>query len=129
MGKGVTLESAVRQRSSDGARHKVQVLCCPVRYDAQHLRRIPAEIIEREYGCGDPSKHVHEGETVLDLGSGGGKICYIAAQVVGRTGRAIGKEFPCGRSEPRYPRETKGLKYEATSAGSSNRNGCGTGCC
>jgi SAM-dependent methyltransferase len=33
---------------------------------------------------------LHEGETVLDLGSGGGKICYIAAQVVGATGRVIG---------------------------------------
>jgi len=46
--------------------------------------------LERDYGCGDPSKHLQPGETVLDLGSGGGKICYIAAQVVGREGKVIG---------------------------------------
>ena len=51
---------------------------------------IPKEIIERDYGCGDPSKHLRPGETVLDLGSGGGKICYIASQVVGAEGKVIG---------------------------------------
>lgn len=51
---------------------------------------MPAEIIERDYGCGDPSKFVRAGETVLDLGSGGGKICYIAAQIVGASGRVVG---------------------------------------
>jgi ubiquinone/menaquinone biosynthesis C-methylase UbiE len=33
---------------------------------------------------------VAAGETVLDLGSGGGKICYLASQIVGPTGRVIG---------------------------------------
>jgi ubiquinone/menaquinone biosynthesis C-methylase UbiE len=51
---------------------------------------LPAEIIERDYGCGDPSKFVRAGETVLDLGSGGGKICYIASQIVGAAGRVVG---------------------------------------
>ena len=54
---------------------------------------IPNEIIERDYGCGDPSQFVRPGETVLDLGSGGGKICYIASQVVGSEGRVIGVDF------------------------------------
>ena len=65
-------------------------LCCPVRYDPHYLEAIPAEILERDYGCGDPTRHVRPGETVLDLGSGGGKACYIAAQVVGPEGRVIG---------------------------------------
>jgi SAM-dependent methyltransferase len=51
---------------------------------------LPQEIIERDYGCGDPSRYVQAGDVVLDLGSGGGKICYIAAQIVGETGRVIG---------------------------------------
>lgn len=51
---------------------------------------MPAEIIERDYDCGDPSRFVKTGETVLDLGSGGGKICYIAVQVVGASGKVIG---------------------------------------
>ena len=65
-------------------------MCCPVEYDPQYLRVLPAEIIERDYGCGDPSAFVNEGETVLDLGSGGGKICYIASQIVGAAGTVIG---------------------------------------
>jgi tRNA A58 N-methylase Trm61 len=48
------------------------------------------EVLERDYGCGDPSRHLREGESVLDLGSGTGKICFIAAQVVGPAGRVIG---------------------------------------
>src|SRR5690606_24652883 len=48
------------------------------------------EVIDKDYGCGDPSQYVKPGETVLDLGSGTGKICFIAAQVVGATGRVIG---------------------------------------
>ena len=36
---------------------------------------------------------MREGETVLDLGSGTGKICFIAAQVVGRNGRVIGVDM------------------------------------
>jgi len=47
-------------------------------------------VLERDYGCGDPSRHLAAGEVVLDLGSGGGKICFIASQVVGPTGRVIG---------------------------------------
>ncbi len=54
---------------------------------------IPAEVIERDYGCGDPSKYVNPGETVLDLGSGTGKICFIASQVVGESGCVIGVDM------------------------------------
>ena len=62
-------------------------------YDSRYLSVIPEEILERDYGCGNPSKHLHPGETVLDLGNGGGKICYIASQVVGPKGRVIGVEI------------------------------------
>ncbi|MFK7820118.1 MAG: methyltransferase domain-containing protein, partial [Planctomycetaceae bacterium] len=81
---------AVRERYSNAAQAAEAALCCPVDYDRQYLEVVPDEIIERDYGCGDPSKHLVEGDTVLDLGSGGGKICYIASQVVGSTGRVIG---------------------------------------
>ena len=86
----LNVESAVRERYSAAAHQSEAALCCPVSYDRKFLESIPPEILERDYGCGDPSKHVRAGETVLDLGSGGGKICYIAAQVVGATGRVIG---------------------------------------
>ncbi len=86
----LNVDAAVRSRYSDAAQAAEPQLCCAVDYDASYLKVIPAEIIERDYGCGDPSRHLHPGETVLDLGSGGGKICYIAAQVVGSQGKVIG---------------------------------------
>lgn len=86
----LNVEQAVRERYSQAAQSREAALCCPVNYDARFLEIIPQEIIERDYGCGDPSQFVEPGDTVLDLGSGGGKICYIAAQVVGANGRVIG---------------------------------------
>ena len=86
----LNVEKSVRQRYAAAANAVVPALCCPVNYDRRYLEVLPAEIVERDYGCGDPSRHVREGETVLDLGSGGGKICYIAAQIVGPTGRVVG---------------------------------------
>ena len=88
-----TPESAVRERYSAAANAVEAALCCPVDYDAKYLEVIPEEVIERDYGCGDPSKHVRAGETVLDLGSGGGKICFIASQVAGPQGRVIGVDM------------------------------------
>jgi arsenite methyltransferase len=84
------MESAVKEAYANGAGQRVEELCCPVDYDPQYLAIIPDEVIERDYGCGDPSRYLKEGETVLDLGSGTGKICFIAAQVVGEHGRVIG---------------------------------------
>ena len=83
-------ESSVQSRYSSAAREREPSLCCPVRYRSEYLDVIPAEIIERDYGCGDPTPFVRRGDTVLDLGSGGGKVCYILSQVVGARGRVIG---------------------------------------
>jgi len=86
----LVVEDAVRQRYSDAAQAVEPALCCAVSYDKQLLDVIPQEIIERDYGCGDPTAFVRRGDIVLDLGSGGGKVCYIAAQLVGPAGRVIG---------------------------------------
>lgn len=86
----VSIEEKVSERYAGGAREVEASLCCPVDYDAELLKLLPQEIIDKDYGCGDPSRYVQEGDCVLDLGSGGGKICYMAAQLVGAKGSVIG---------------------------------------
>ena len=93
MADSSNVEHAVKDRYSRAASAKEDALCCPVEYAEQYLDALPKEILERDYGCGDPSKHLRPGETVLDLGSGGGKVCYIAAQVVGTEGKVIGVDM------------------------------------
>jgi len=80
----------VQDRYGAGAQAVEAALCCPIDYDPQYLKIIPQDVLDRDYGCGDPSRYVREGETVLDLGSGGGKICFIASQIVGPQGKVIG---------------------------------------
>ena len=88
-----SVETTVRKRYREGAERQVIDLCCPVEYDPRYLEAIPSEVVERDYGCGDPSRHLRPGETVLDLGSGTGKICFIASQVVGPEGRVLGVDM------------------------------------
>ena len=88
-----TVDTIVGERYSAAAQASEAALCCPVEYDTRYLAVIPDEIIEKDYGCGDPSIHVNSGDSVLDLGSGGGKSCYIAAQVAGPEGRVIGVDM------------------------------------
>ena len=89
----MTTVISVLERYSAGAESIQADLCCPVDYDRELLAILPQEIIERDYGCGDPSRYVKKGDVVLDLGSGSGKICYMAAQLVGDTGQVIGVDM------------------------------------
>lgn len=89
----LNVEQAVARRYSAASRVREPALCCPVQYDPRYLDVLPPELVERDYGCGDPSRYVQPGETVLDLGSGGGKICYIASQIVGPEGRVFGVDM------------------------------------
>ena len=67
-------------------------LCCPVRPDEADLTHIPPEVVERFYGCGSPvtAAALAPGETMVDLGSGAGIDCFIAAKKVGSEGRVYG---------------------------------------
>ncbi|MBI4523335.1 MAG: methyltransferase domain-containing protein [Deltaproteobacteria bacterium] len=87
------IEAVVRERYRKAAGNAEPGLCVPVNYDRSLLEIIPAEILEKDYGCGDPSKYVRQAEIVLDLGSGSGKTCFIIAQIVGPNGRVIGVDF------------------------------------
>ncbi|MEL6440219.1 MAG: methyltransferase domain-containing protein [Cyanobacteria bacterium J06621_8] len=87
------IESAVLARYQEGARQQQPSLCCPTEYDGTYTQILPEEIVAKDYGCGDPTRYVNQGETVVDLGSGAGKNCYILAQKVGSSGKIIGVDF------------------------------------
>jgi arsenite methyltransferase len=68
-------------------------MCCPTSYDMADLQSfIPEEVLKISYGCGTPAglKTVSRGETVLDIGSGGGIDCFEASRLVGPTGHVFG---------------------------------------
>lgn len=68
-------------------------MCCPTGYNFNDLKTfIPEEVLNISYGCGTPAglDTVQSGETVLDIGSGGGIDCFEASRRVGPSGRVIG---------------------------------------
>ncbi|MFQ5586814.1 MAG: methyltransferase domain-containing protein [Thermodesulfobacteriota bacterium] len=67
-------------------------LCCPTIYERVDTDHIPKEALDISYGCGSPVSQakIQAGETMLDLGSGGGIDCFIAAKLTGPSGRVIG---------------------------------------
>lgn len=85
----------VREFYGQAAEQPQPELCCPVRPDAEDLAHIPAEVVERFYGCGSPVSAAapQPGETLVDLGSGAGIDCFIAARRVGQTGRVVGVDM------------------------------------
>ncbi len=64
----------------------------PVHYDERDIGHVPHESRIRSYGCGSPvlDCDLRPGETLVDLGSGTGVECFIAARKVGPQGRVIG---------------------------------------
>jgi SAM-dependent methyltransferase len=63
-------------------------------YSKEELSAVPAGA-DLNLGCGNPVAlaSLREGETVVDLGSGGGLDCFLAAKKVGRKGRVIGVDM------------------------------------
>jgi len=90
-----TTRESVKEFYSRAAREPQASLCCPGGYPADETSHIPREVIDRFYGCGSPVSlaGIMPGETVLDLGSGAGIDCFIAAKKTGRTGKVIGVDM------------------------------------
>ena len=65
---------------------------CSTSYSSEALLDIPDEISRGSFGCANPLTHasLQEGERVVDLGSGGGLDCFLAARHVGPSGHVIG---------------------------------------
>ena len=79
--------------------------CCPgantaeqisekIGYSPEEIGAVP-DGANLGLGCGNPLAHaaIHEGDTVLDLGSGAGFDCFLAARKIGKTGRVIGVDM------------------------------------
>ncbi len=89
--------AAVEQPSGDSA------ACCSPEdmdqvlqlYEEGQLAELPAESLAASLGCGNPTAlaGLREGERVLDLGSGGGIDCFLAANQVGESGHVIGLDM------------------------------------
>ena len=62
-------KDAIQERYGSAALEKESCLCTPVGFNPVLLEAIPQEVIERDYGCGDPTKYVQKNDIVLDLGS------------------------------------------------------------
>ena len=64
-------------------------------YDTDELTRLPADAVQNSFGCGNPLAFtaVQPGQVVLDIGSGAGIDCFLAAEKVGPTGRVIGLDM------------------------------------
>ncbi len=71
--------------------------CCAADAAPAHLRgllaRVHPEVQDRFYGCGVPIPPILEGATVLDLGCGAGRDCFVLSQLVGPEGRVIGVDM------------------------------------
>ncbi len=95
------IHDTVREHYAE--RIKSSASCCGDRccstdsrlYPVDLLATVPADVSNTSYGCGDPITlaSLQPGETVLDLGSGAGLDCLLAAQKVGETGRVIGVDM------------------------------------
>ena len=77
-----------------GAEANDEAALAALGYTAEQRAAIP-EGADMGLGCGNPIAHAElkPGETVLDLGSGGGIDCFLAAREVGPTGRVIGVDM------------------------------------
>ena len=69
--------------------------CAPTNVISADAIALPADIVNTSLGCGTPLEiaRVQPGETVLDLGSGGGLDCLYAAKWVGARGRVVGVDM------------------------------------
>lgn len=73
----------------------VQITRIAELYQATDIADLPSTVTDVAFGCGNPTaiSAMQPGETVLDLGSGGGIDCFLAAKMVGDSGRVIGVDM------------------------------------
>jgi SAM-dependent methyltransferase len=97
------IREQVRERYAAAAKQASGCSCGPERedffggslYDEASREDVPEAVVEASLGCGVPTAvaDLHDGETVLDLGSGAGADVLISARRVAPSGRAIGLDM------------------------------------
>ncbi|MEE8350000.1 MAG: methyltransferase domain-containing protein [Acidobacteriota bacterium] len=114
-------KEAILDTYSKAAHETRKDLCCGVDYrdefPAEDLAHIPDEVLERNYGCGIPMelKTLAPGKTVVDLGPGFGRDCFIAARKVGGEGQVFGldmNEDMLGQARRFQPQVAERLGYD-----------------
>src|SRR5438128_420129 len=100
--------------------------CDPVSsnlYDAAETATLPEGAVLASLGCGNPTAlaELHEGEVVLDLGSGGGIDVLLSAKRVGRTGKAYGLDMT--HKMPSMARESHRKTRRRTRGGGAGAGG------
>ena len=104
MTEAETIKNAVRDRYGARAGNSDSVGCCgPLNvdgllshgYSREEVGQLPESAIVMAAGCGNPTAlgMIHAGETVLDLGSGGGIDVLLASKRVGSQGKVIGLDM------------------------------------
>lgn len=78
-------------------------------YETPDAAELPDDVTNLSLGCGDPVTlaSLQRGETVLDLGSGGGIDCFLAAKRVGETGHIIGIDMTAQMIEKAHANKAK----------------------
>ncbi|TKB97068.1 methyltransferase domain-containing protein [Pedobacter cryophilus] len=81
------------QQTSDLKTNACCTLTAPPKHIMEALRNVHDEVHAKYYGCGLTIPNQLEGLRILDLGSGSGRDCYIAAQLVGENGAVVGVDM------------------------------------
>ena len=84
--------TTVKEFYSDAVADTKTDILNPVCYETSLIDHIPEKYRFRGYGCGSPilDAKIQQGETVVDLGCGGGVECFVASRLAGSKGRAVG---------------------------------------
>eukprot|EP01138_Halocafeteria_seosinensis_P003437 gb/GECG01003513.1/.p1 GENE.gb/GECG01003513.1/~~gb/GECG01003513.1/.p1 ORF type:complete len:365 (+),score=61.96 gb/GECG01003513.1/:1-1095(+) len=97
--------------------------CCVLGEESKQIRKllknVHPEVTDRFYGCGSPVPPLLEGKTVLDLGCGTGRDCFLASQLVGEKGKVIGidmtpEQLEVARKYEEWHREKFGFAQKNT---------------
>jgi SAM-dependent methyltransferase len=108
----------VRELYSRAAEAPDEEILNPVCYPEELVDHVPVEARLRSYGCGSPvvDARLAEGESLVDLGSGTGVECLVAARLVGPRGSVVGVDM----LEPMLSRARRGADAVARRLGYAN---------